>query len=62
MLSFETVASASYETDQPASVMVGDIEYTGSDEWGFWLSNGYNSFGASTTAHRGYADSRMADI
>ncbi|SEO68961.1 hypothetical protein SAMN04487948_104189 [Halogranum amylolyticum] len=46
---FASTVSATYETDGPATVTVGEIRFEGWNEWGFWLSNSFNTFEATTT-------------
>lgn len=55
---FASPVSATYETDGPTTVTVGEIRFEGWNEWGFWLSNSFNTFEA-TTAAATYTDGRQ---
>ncbi|MFT4958070.1 MAG: hypothetical protein ACI9PP_001227 [Halobacteriales archaeon] len=41
---FTTMTRATYEAEGSAVLTVGEIRFTGTNEWGFWLSNSYNTF------------------
>lgn len=55
---FTSVASATYTADGPATVTLGEVRFEGWNEWGFWLSNSFNTFEATTTAAV-YTDGRQ---
>ena len=55
---FTSQVSASYVADGPATVTVGEIRFEGWNEWGFWLSNSFNAFEA-TTSPAVYVDGRQ---
>ena len=46
---FTTVAAATYETPTEAIVTIDEIRFEAWNEWGFWLSNSFNTFEAGTT-------------
>jgi hypothetical protein len=56
--SFTAAVSVTYETAGPATVTVGEIRFEGWNEWGFWLSNSFNTFETTTTAAV-YTDGRQ---
>jgi hypothetical protein len=41
---FTTMTRATYEAEGSAVLTVGEIRFTGTNEWGFRLSNSYNTF------------------
>jgi len=47
--SFQSAASATYDAPGPATVTVGEVRFEAWNEWGFWLSNSFNTFEATTT-------------
>jgi len=55
---FATVAAAAYESLNQAIVTIDEIRFEGWNGWGFWLSNSFNTFEA-TTAPAGYVDGRQ---
>jgi hypothetical protein len=55
---FTTVAAATYETPAEATVTIDEIRFEAWNEWGFWLSNSFNTFEATTTPAI-YADGRQ---
>lgn len=55
---FTSVVSATYDAESPATLTVGEIRFEGWNEWGFWLSNSFNTFEATTTAAT-YTDGRQ---
>jgi hypothetical protein len=46
---FTSVASATYESDGPVTVTLGEVRFEAWNEWGFWLSNSFNAFEATRT-------------
>ncbi len=55
---FATVAAATYESPTPATVTIDEIRFEAWNEWGFWLSNSFNTF-ESTTSPAIYVDGRQ---
>jgi hypothetical protein len=55
---FTSVVSATYDAEGPTTLTVGEIRFEGWNEWGFWLSNSFNTFEATTTA-AAYTDGRQ---
>jgi len=55
---FTTVAAATYESPTEAIVTIDEIRFEAWNEWGFWLSNSFNTFEA-TTPPAVYADDRQ---
>ncbi|MFC6784549.1 hypothetical protein ACFQFH_01315 [Halobaculum halobium] len=55
---FATVAAATYEAPNPATVVIDEIRFEAWNEWGFWLSNSFNTFEA-TTSPAIYVDGRQ---
>jgi hypothetical protein len=47
---FTTVASATYDAATPVTLTLGAVQFEGWNEWGFWLSNSFNTFEATTDA------------
>lgn len=45
---FDSTVYATYEADGPTTVTVGTITFDGWNEWGFALSNSFNTFSATT--------------
>ena len=45
---FTSVVGATYEAERPATVTVGAVGFDGWNEWGFGLSNSFNTFSATT--------------
>ncbi|WP_424004272.1 hypothetical protein ACOZ4I_06755 [Haloarcula salina] len=45
---FTSVVGATYETEEPTTVTVGTVGFDGWNEWGFGLSNSFNTFSATT--------------
>jgi len=55
---FTSMASATYEAETPVVVTIGEISFEAWNEWGFWFSNSFNTFEASTSP-AAYADGRQ---
>ena len=55
---FTSVAGATYETANHATVTIGEVRFEAWNEWGFWLSNSFNTFEA-TTSPAIYVDDRQ---
>jgi hypothetical protein len=45
---FDSAVYATFEADSPAAITVGTITFDGWNEWGFALSNSFNTFSAAT--------------
>lgn len=55
---FATVAGVTYESPNQATVTIDEIRFEAWNEWGFWLSNSFNTFEA-TTPPAIYVDGRQ---
>lgn len=55
---FTSVAGATYKAEGPATLTIGEIRFDGTNEWGFWLSNSFNTFEAATSP-AAYTDDRQ---
>jgi hypothetical protein len=55
---FSTVVSATYESPDQSTVTIEEIRFEAWNEWGFWLSNSFNTFEA-TTSPAIYVDGRQ---
>ncbi len=55
---FATVAATTYESPNQATVTIDEIRFEAWNGWGFWLSNGFNTFEA-TTPPAIYVDGRQ---
>lgn len=55
---FTSMTSMAFDATSPATVTIGEIRFEGTNEWGFWLSNSYNSFEARISP-AAYADGQQ---